>query len=600
MRSTPFLAPSAGPTNPSGGQRSHRGRRSLAALAALALASGAALVAPSVVAAAASRPSVHAAPLRAHGAPSCTDSWNGGSGMWSDDADWSAGEPDGSDDAVVCITVPGSSVTLTQLDTGVGELVLGGATGSPCTLAIVSTDTSEGLFQVSADSQINPTGVLDLSSASDDESYVADLTGDSGATIVNDGLIESSGDNAELDSALTNDADGTVSIDGFLSEGNQTVTVLNQGHVTIDAGSKWDFEGQTLTQEGSLAVNGTFDLHGAQLNMNGGTETGAPITLVGFVELDDTAGTGSVELLGVNSIAGTIPAGQTVTLLSTSATESSTDLDDPGVTNRGTLVLDVSYAGSSDRLGGATLTNDGTFDIETVGAGGQTAAIDNGAKGVINVTGTGYEQDGPLVNYGTINVGKGADLELTDGVFTNHASSVLHFVETPTGSSDVTTYGPAVVTLAGRLETSNQGKVAKGTVEKPLDFSSNAGSTITGKFSSFAFLGAAYTVTYKTAVVELTAGAPFTAKAVNFTLKHNKTATVTVAKLAGLPATGKLTAAIRWTSTSSSSGKVTVSHSKGTVTGTHEFHTAGRYAVTVTITDSDGTVFVVTDQATVS
>ena len=53
----------------------------------------------------------------------CTDTWNGGTGLWSDSSDWSAGTPQSGmvNDTVVCITAPGSLVGVPGL-VGAGEI----------------------------------------------------------------------------------------------------------------------------------------------------------------------------------------------------------------------------------------------------------------------------------------------------------------------------------------------------------------------------------------------------------------------------------------------------------------------------------------------
>ena len=532
----------------------------------------------------------------------CTDTWNGGPGLWSASGDWSAGTPQNGNDAVVCITAPGSDVEAAGQDLGVGELVLGASTGSPSTLSIISDDGSGTALSVTSNSVIEPTGILDVASASDPSTPISDFsTGGSGATVTNDGTIETSGFGADLYVAnLTNASSGTLSFDADETQINDVAqTVVNDGSLTVHTGAGLQLGGLALTQSsGSIDNLGTIVESVGSFDMAGGAESHNAIDFTGEVQFTDASGPGTFLLEGLNSIDGTIPAGQTVTLVSTTGIGTGTSFGAPHVVNRGKLVLDVEVVGPTNGISGSPLLNYGTFDIEAVGAGATfTAAVTNEVGGLLDATGPGIAVNNDLTNDGRMTLGAGtvmtdigypiveghvATLGLTIGA---HDSSV-------TGSSGSTTFS-----LAGTLAISTTKALPKGTTVRPI---SSPSLVVSGRFTSLSFPNAAYAVGYGPTSVSLTAGTPFTAKGKAFKATKGRRATFTVATVAGIPAKTTLSSSINWGDRSAAStGKLTIKGTTAKVTGVHKFLKVGTFTVTVTIKDTNGTIRVVTESVKV-
>ncbi len=89
--------------------------------------------------------------------------------------------------------MPGSDVTVSAFDAGVNSLVVGGHSGAPVKLNIVSSDKEGGNLGFLKDSQIRPTGIVDVVSGPDAKTYTSSFEAENGATLTNDGRINTSG-----------------------------------------------------------------------------------------------------------------------------------------------------------------------------------------------------------------------------------------------------------------------------------------------------------------------------------------------------------------------------------------------------------------------
>jgi hypothetical protein len=531
----------------------------------------------------------------------CTDTWTGGTGLWSASGDWSAGTPDGANDAVVCITAPGSDVEALGVVESIGELVVGANTGSPSTLSVISDDSSGTDLNVTSDSVIEPTGIVDVASASDSSTAISQFgTSDSGATVTNDGTIETSGFGADLFVAnLTNASSGTLSFDADETViGDIAQTVVNDGSLTVHTGAGLQLEDLAFTQSsGSIDNLGTIVQYEMSFDMAGGAETHNPIDFTGGVQFTDATGPGTFLLEGVNSIDGTIPAGQTVTLASTTGIGTDTNFGGVHVVNRGKLVLDVEVSGPTNEIGESPLLNYGTFDIEDVAAGAVlTAPITNEVGGLLDATGPGFIMNQDLTNDGRLTLGAGT--VMTDSgypIVEGHVATLGLTIGAH--DSSVTADAGTTFSLAGTLAISTTKALAKGTTVRPI---SSVSLALSGRFTALSFPNAAYEVGYSATSVSLTAGTPFTAKGKAFKATKGRKATFTVATVAGVPAKTTVSASINWGDKSAaSSGKLTIKGTTATVTGTHKFLKVGTFTVTVTIKDTDGTIRVVTESVKV-
>lgn len=527
----------------------------------------------------------------------CTDSWIGGTGQWSFSGDWSAGVPQGETADVVCITVPGSDVDALGVVESIGELVLGASTGSPSTLSVPSNDSSGTVLYVTSDSVIEPTGIVDVASAADSSTAISNFgTGASAATLTNDGTIETSGYGAHLFANLTNASSGKLSLDAQETL-IDTQTVVNDGSLTVDAGAGLELDGLAFTQSsGSIDNLGTIAQNGASFDMAGGAETHNPIDFTGG-QFTDAGGTGSFLVESVSTIEGTIPKGQTVTLASTTGVGTDTDIVGANLVNRGKLVLDDEASGQTNEIGGSPLLNYGTFDIEAVGAGAYLSApTTNEVGGLLDATGPGFAMNQDLTNDGRLVLGAGT--VVTDSgypIVEGHVATLGLTVGAH--NSSVTADAGTTFSLAGTLAISTTKALAKGTTVRPI---SSVFFAVSGRFTALSFPNAAYAVGYSATSVSLTAGTPFTAKGKAFKATKGRTATFTVATVAGVPAKTTLSASINWGDRSpASSGKLTVKGTTATVRGAHKFLKVGTFTVTVTIKDSNGTIRVVTESVKV-
>jgi hypothetical protein len=495
-----------------------------------------------------------------------------------------------------CIPGPATVTVEGGIDSA-DSLTVGGGTGT-ATVQVVSNNTTESILTFSGASQIESNGVIDLvSNEIDSEGYASSLSNDAtGATIINDGTLEDSGNYiGQIQCELTNDADGTVSL-AAATTATGSFTFVNNGSFTVPVGDDFQANDLALTQSGGTYDNaGTseFTGGGSAFTQSGGTETGNAIFLDGDVTFTDSSGTGSFLLESENTLVGTIPVGQTVTVMSTSSVETLTNLSSTTVTNDGTLVITSTGSDSyPSGLEAGTLDNVGTIDLSGSASGVDEfadIALVNQLGGVVDVTSPGTAfNNGTTTNDGTIEVGSAAGL-----VFNSDPYAVT--VQSGT-TAEIT--GAGSVALGGvTLQVTTVGKLPKaGTIFTLI----NTSGGVSGTFNTLEFPKAAYDVSYTPTTVTLTAEKPFKAKGKAVKATAGTSATVTVATLSKLPASGTITASINWgDATAASAGTVTTSGTTGTVSGTHTYASAGHYTVTTTITDSDGTDFTVTGKATV-
>ena len=436
---------------------------------------------------------------------SCTDSWRGGSGPWTAASDWTAGVPDGNT-AVVCITAPGSIVTVDNLDAQINSLVVGSSAGAPAKLVVASNDKTESAVGTWKNSEIGRTGIVDLVSSSDVHTYLASFGSRNGSSLTNDGRITTAGAQAWLEPDLLNQPDGSITFGARLTEDN-CCTVTNLGKITLEPGATWDFGGDAFVQAGGAINNyGILRLGVATFKMLGGQETHHPVDLDGSTLVDKAPpGAASFSLSGDDTVAGTIPAGQRVILLAGPNLETVVDLASPGVTNDGTILLEATAAGETDQLGQAHLLNQGTLDIQAAGTGAViSAVVTNARNGKVNVSGFGCTISSGFTNYGALSLGQGSVAQLSGPGFTEGVGSTLGLQIGPgTTRSGFVASGNVPISLAGTLRLTTVGAEARGRAFTVIE---DGDTRPTGKFSPVISPGAAYTVSYDLGSVVLTTG----------------------------------------------------------------------------------------------
>ncbi len=350
----------------------------------------------------------------------CSDTWtHTAGGSWSTAADWSKAKVPSSTD-VACITKAGTYTVTLDTSVDVKGLVVGktaSATSGTQTL-LLTADANDGSALDSTTSHIASAGALDLE-ADDAEGHVT-LTGTS---LTNDGTLQTlagTGGTEYVELGVTNKSDGTM-VFGGNTQYNGTYTFTNDGALEVPSGGELELSGSsTLTQSaGTLTNDGTFFVNGATLTQSGGTVNDGSTTMDGAT-FNDAVGTGSILLECSNTLAGTIPAGQSDTVQGNTCNSADTTLSD-NVTNDGTLSLqsygvDV-YSDLTDS-GGGTLTNNGTLQVLSGEAGADNyleVNVDNssGSTAAIGAN-TLYDADDTFVNEGALTISSGALLTVSD------------------------------------------------------------------------------------------------------------------------------------------------------------------------------------------
>lgn len=424
----------------------------------------------------------------APGAIHCTDDWNSASsGSWNLATNWSTGIPTSSDNA--CITVAGTYTVTLNGNATASTLTLGGSSGTQ-TLKVQGNASSSAVLSLSASgSKINSKGVFALDAeAVADAGYAEVSSGsDPDVSLSNHGTFEtlaapnpSSPDYVGVD--LTNTKKGTVSIGGANTEVDGSASVDNSGHFTIT--SKGQFlvnTNSSFTQSrGTLVNDGTMVESGAIFTQSGGTDSGNPVELTQFSSLIDSAGAGSFTLLSNESLSGTVPVGQTVTVIGNSTDASgNTDLAS-NVINDGTFVLDSESSGDYAQLSSTdevySFTNNGTFE-----AIGSKKGTDHIAADVIN-------NSGGAVSIGAAQTDEDAYANVTNnGTFVVTSSGGLY--ETG-GSEESTTFTQSggKLTNSGTMLLNSasfdeSGGAESGNAVTLTDFSTLTDSAGTGTFS---------------------------------------------------------------------------------------------------------------------
>jgi hypothetical protein len=376
------------------------------------------------------------APARPTATPAvaCTDHWKtAASGAWSTASNWSTGVvPSSTDDA--CITKAGTYTVTLNGEAAANTLSLGGASGTQ-TLDVQGDPAGVAILTLSSDgSTINENGVFILDAEDVADAGYAEVTGgnDPDVTLTNSGTFESldavtssSADYIGVD--LVNDSGATVRLAGENTDETAYATVTNKGNFTVTSTGELTQSNQgvgtVFTQSGGTLVNnGTIVIGAATFNQSGGSDSGNPIEVTDGSSLNDKAGAGGFTVTGTDDLSGTIPAGQTVTVVG-AASDGVLNLVG-NVTNRGTLIVNAQSTSSDAALdnngtAGTTLTNDGTF--ETQGAAGDDVSIDvnltNTAHGTVTIGATTTNED-PYANFtntGTFTVSSGGGLYETGG-----------------------------------------------------------------------------------------------------------------------------------------------------------------------------------------
>jgi hypothetical protein len=415
--------------------------------------------------------------------------------------------------------------------------------------------------------------------------------------------LQSAAGQRYFEAAIINEPAGTVEIASADTRQDANTLTTNKGAFTVDTGASLTFSsGSSFTNSaGTLTANGSFAEVGGTFTASGGNEAGTNPVVIQSAALVDSAGTGSFVLQAGVALSGTIPSGQTVTVLGAAPGNGTTTLTGGTVTNSGTLVLDSSN-GNYALINGDTLDNKAT--LRTVqDAGGQRyfeAPITNEAGATIQINSADTRQDVGTVtaNSGTLALGDGAHLVLSGGSsITETASSITGATIDASPSIGTSTMSGGTIGIASTFQVATVGSPSLGASYQPI-----VGTALSGTFATLKYGTADYDTSYSASAVTLVVGQPFVLTGKNVSAVEDTPATkVVVAKWTDddQPANEVYTATIDWGDASQSTGTATSTATGGSVKGTHTWATPGTYTITTTVTDSEGTTKVVTSHATV-
>lgn len=491
-------------------------------------------------------------------------------------------------------SVGGGSFSFTGNNTLSGTIPSGqtvtviGPSGQNSTLSLASPGvTNDGTFAL--DSQANG-GYADVN----------------GSPLTNNGTFETVGATTGIDyieANLTNTSSGTVSIGGASTSQDQGTTTTNNGSWTVTSAAGLSLTGSSVftNSAGTVTDTGSISISSSTWNQSGGAESGNAVAVSNGWTINDSAGPGSFNAIGNGTLNGTVPSGQTINVLGQPGENTTMSLGGTGVTNDGTINIDSQVNGGYADVSGSALTNNGL--LETTGATTQIdyieANVTNNQGGTIEIAGVTSRQDEATTttNSGTFEVTDGAAIALTGGgLFTQTSTGT--YAPTVDASTGVWGLSGGDDTVAGTLAIATVGSPTLGTAYQVI----TGANSLAGTFSAFSFGPHAYAVTYSSTAVTATVATPFSLTGKNPTLnEHIPNKKITVASgTNGSQAGPTYTATINWGDGSApSTGRVTVTGSTFSVTGSHVYTAKGTYTATTTVSDQWGTTQTVTGKVTV-
>jgi hypothetical protein len=260
--------------------------------------------------------------------------------------------------------------------------------------------------------------------------------------LTNNGTIEAETDPGtsfgELIQGSIQNAGSLTDISGTLTlQDSNSLAGSNSGAMTVAAGAATMLTGGPgFTNSGQITATGSLTLTSLDpqtWTQSGGSVRGSTVSLYDGDALAYSAGTGSFAFGSgneENSLSGTIPAGQTVTLDAGSTGDGNDGLAIDGtVTNDGTLIMDAPAGATGNPEldpgpSGGTFVNNGAINLlDSIASQSNLLRTDltNDASGVIDVqSGTTYYDGGnTLLNQGTLLIAPAAQFIQKAGTATN-------------------------------------------------------------------------------------------------------------------------------------------------------------------------------------
>jgi hypothetical protein len=389
---------------------------------------------------------------------------------------------------------------------------LGGTIPSGQTVDIIGNPTYNSNTTLGAN--LTNDGTLEIDALTTAGSGDAILSGPA-FTVTNAGTFETEGGTVAPDylrTNITNNPGATVAIDGITNEdaSGGATTLTNKGAFSVgSSGSLTLTNGSAFTQTaGTFTNGGVFNEDNGIFTQTAGTDSGNAVSITAGTLTDaGESGTYTFDLFNSCNLGGTIPSGQTVDIIGNPTYNTNTTLS-ASLTNDGTLELDAeTVAGSGYAiLTGQTftVTNAGTFETEggTVAPDYLRTNITDTSTGTTKIDGiTTDDASGgttTLTNNGTLSVGDGDAITITNG------SGVT---QTSTGTFEPTVDATAnkaygivggAESLAGILDPTTVGSPALNSTYNVI----SGASSLLGTFSS---VDGAYTVSYSTGTVTVKA-----------------------------------------------------------------------------------------------
>jgi hypothetical protein len=318
-------------------------------------------------------------------------------------------------------------------------------------------------------------GTIVLDSRSGGGSATLGGAGYAAALMTNNGTIDTQVEGPSLDyleDPLLNNG-GTVEVKSGVLKADAATSVTNAGTFTVDAGAQFDEtnSGASFTNEsgGSVSDLGSISLSDSETwSQEGGSTTGAPVTLEGGTFNDDGDGaSGFFDFKDTVLVEGTIAAGETISVLGVPGVNSA--FFGPGlVGNDGTIVLDSQFGGGSATLDGAgyaaaLLVNAGTIDAQVEGSGNDYLEVpfENNSGGTVEVKSGELIADAStyIRNGGDFIVDSTGQLDLTKGSdsFTEESTGTLTFGIDGTFGQIVPSNGATITVDGGAIAPVLQG-----------------------------------------------------------------------------------------------------------------------------------------------
>ena len=462
--------------------------------------------------------------------------------------------------------------------------------------SFVNTDTLSGTVPagqtvtVLGVPSVNSVASLSSPGVTNDGTFVLDSQASggyadvNGSPLTNNGSFETVGATSQpdyIEANLTNDSGAVVTISGATTRQDEATTTVNNGSFTVEAAGALLLTGAAAFTDsgGTLVDTGTMTVSGSTFTQSGGVESGGTVALSNSSTLADGAGGGAFSFENTDTLSGTIPAGQTVSVLGVPSVNSYATLASPGVTNDGTFVLDSQTSGGFAGVEGSPMTNNATF--ETVGATSQPdyieANLTNDSGGVVTISGATTRQDEATTttNDGTFAVADGGKIALTGrAVYTQVSTGTYSATIDATNGAFGMTGGTD--TLAGTLAINTVGSPTLGNTYNLI----SGATSVTGAFATLSFGPDAYVIGYNATSVTATVATPFALTGKNPSLtEHIPNATIKVATgVKGSQAGPVYTATINGDGSQPTNGKVKISGADFSVTGSHVYDTPGPHA----------------------